>query len=113
VPEAARVLRPGGALVFSHSSPLDGLCWDEPSQSMTARLQRPYFDLHREDWTEFVTFNLPYGRWLQLFASCGLRVEDLIEIQPPEDATSTYRDGGDHAWARQWPMDQIWRLRKP
>jgi SAM-dependent methyltransferase len=112
VPEAARVLRSGGLLAFSHSSPLDALCWDEASQSMTPRLQRPYFDLHREDWTEFVTFNLPYSRWIQLFGSCGLAVDDLVELRPAADATSTYRDDADRAWARRWPMDQIWKLRK-
>jgi SAM-dependent methyltransferase len=112
VPEAARVLRPGGRLVFSHSTPLDALCWDEASQSMTSRLQRGYFDLHREDWTEFVTFNLPYGRWIRLFGSCGLVVEDLVELRPAEDAVSTYRDDDDRAWARRWPMDQIWKLRR-
>jgi SAM-dependent methyltransferase len=112
IPEAARVLRPGGRLVFSHSSPLDTICWDERSQSMLPALQRSYFDLHREDWTEFVTFNLPYSRWIQLFGTNGLQVEDLIELRPAADATSTYRDDSDRAWARRWPMDQIWKLRK-
>jgi SAM-dependent methyltransferase len=112
IPEAARVLRPGGRLVFSHSSPLDALCWDEPSQTMTPRLQRSYFDLHREDWTEFVTFNLPYSGWIRLFGRCGLVVDDLIELRPAADATSTYRDETDLAWARRWPMDQIWKLRR-
>jgi SAM-dependent methyltransferase len=112
VPEAARVLRPGGLLAFSHSSPFDELCWDEASDSMTAQLQRPYFGLHRRDWTEYVTFNLPYSEWIRLFRSTGLVVEDLIELRPAPDAVSTYRDDDDRAWARQWPMDEIWKLRK-
>ena len=112
VPEAARVLRTGGRLVFSHSSPIEALCWDEPSQSMTSRLQRPYFDLHREDWSEYVTFNLPYSGWVRLFRDSGLLVEDLIELRPAADAVSTYRDDADRAWARRFPMDEIWRLRK-
>jgi ubiquinone/menaquinone biosynthesis C-methylase UbiE len=112
IPEAARVLRPGGLLAFSHSSPVDAICWEEASDSMTARLQRPYFGLHREDWTEYVTFNLPYGKWIELFRANGLAVEGLIELQPPAGATSTYRDEHDLAWARRWPMDEIWRLRK-
>src|SRR5262249_35613776 len=29
VPEAARLLRPGGLFAFSHSSPLAMICWDE------------------------------------------------------------------------------------
>jgi SAM-dependent methyltransferase len=112
IPEAARVLRRGGLLAFSHSSPLDSLCWDEASQTMTAELRQPYFGLHREDWTEFVTFNLTYSGWIGLFRETGLRVEDLIELRPAEDAVSTYRDDSDRAWARRWPMDQIWKLRR-
>ncbi len=112
VPESARVLRPGGLLAFSHSTPLDEICWDERGDSMTPQLQRPYFGLHRRDWTEYVTFNLPYGTWIELFRASGLCVEDLIELRPAADATSTYRDDDDRAWARRWPMDEIWKLRK-
>jgi SAM-dependent methyltransferase len=112
IPEAARVLRPGGLLAFSHSTPIDALCWEAASDSMTTRLQRPYFGLHREDWTEYVTFNLPYGAWIDLFRANDLVVEDLVELRPAADATSTYRDDDDRAWARRWPMDEIWKLRR-
>jgi SAM-dependent methyltransferase len=112
IPEAARVLRPGGLLAFSHSSPLDSICWNEPADATVAELQRPYFGLHREDWTEYVTFNLPYGAWIRLFRASGLVVEDLVELRPGPDATSTYRDDDDRAWARRWPMDEIWKCRK-
>jgi SAM-dependent methyltransferase len=112
VPEAARVLRPGGLLAFSHSSPLDAICWEETSDAVSTMLQRPYFDLHRQDFCEYVTFNLPYGAWIRLFRASGLIVEDLIELRPTADATSSYRDDDDRDWARSWPMDEIWRLRK-
>lgn len=112
VPEAARVLRPGGLLAFSHSSPLDAICWDEAADAMSTTLQRPYFGLHREDWTEYVTFNLPYGGWIRLFRANGLAVEDLVELRPAPGATSTYRDDDDRAWARRWPMDEIWKVRR-
>ena len=56
------MLRPGGLLAFSHSTPLDALCWDEPSQTMpAAAAASPTSACTAEDWTEFVTFNLPYG----------------------------------------------------
>jgi SAM-dependent methyltransferase len=112
IPEAARVLRPGGLFAFSHNSPIDSLCWDEPSQTMVPRLLRPYFDLGREEWGDHITFNMPYSKWIQLFRANGFSVEALIELQPPVNATSTYRDESDHAWARRFPMDQVWRLRK-
>jgi SAM-dependent methyltransferase len=112
IPEAARVLRPGGLLAFSHSSPLESVCWEERADGMSSELQRPYFGLHREDWTEYVTFNLPYGEWIRLFRANGLVVEDLVELRPAEDAVSSYRDEHDRAWARRWPMDEIWKCRK-
>jgi hypothetical protein len=40
-------------------------------------------------------------------------IEDLLELRPAADATSTYRDAVDRDWARRWPMEHIWRVRKP
>ena len=72
-----------------------------------------YFGMHRSDDPDgSVTFMLGYGDWIRLFRRSGLVVEDLVEIQPPEDATSTYRDATDLEWARRWPMEQIWKVRK-
>jgi hypothetical protein len=39
-------------------------------------------------------------------------VEDLLELRPAEGATSSYRDAEELAWARRWPAEEIWRLRK-
>jgi hypothetical protein len=59
-----------------------------------------------------VEFNLPYGAWIRLFRDAGLVVEDLLEPRPGPTATSTYRDAEDLAWARRWPAEILWRLRK-
>ena len=76
-------------------------------------LQQPYFGLHRLEWPdEPVEFNLPHGEWIDLFRANGLVVERLYEVQPPEGASSTYRSPEETAWARKWPMEQIWKLRK-
>jgi SAM-dependent methyltransferase len=113
VPEAARVLRPGGLLAFSHSTPLSLLVWED-DERISRTLQVPYFGLHRveHDGAEWVEFNLPLGEWIALFRRSGLEVENLLEIRPPEGATSTYRDEAETEWARSWPMEQIWRLRR-
>jgi hypothetical protein len=72
-----------------------------------------YFGMHRiQEEDGPVEYNLPIGEWIRLFRANGLVIEALIEPQPAEDATSTYRDDADRAWARRWPMDQIWKLRK-
>jgi SAM-dependent methyltransferase len=114
VPEVARLLRPGGLFAFSHSTPLALLCFDEQVDTMASELRRDLFELHRIAWLddEPVEFNLPIGEWIALFRHSGFAIEDLIEVQPPEGAVSTYRSAEETAWARRWPMEQIWKLRK-
>jgi SAM-dependent methyltransferase len=113
VPEAARLLRPGGLLAFSGASTLSWVAFDEAADAYTERLVEPYFGLHRVETPEgSVEFNLPYGEWIRLFREHGLLVEALLEIRPPEGADSTYRTREETAWARRWPMEQIWKARK-
>ena len=113
VAEAARLLRPGGHLVFSGNSPIVELCWADDAEDPGEQLVRDYFGMREivePDGT--VNFQLPYGEWIRIFAACGLCPEDLIELRPPAEAVSTYRSEVAREWARRWPMDQIWRLRK-
>jgi SAM-dependent methyltransferase len=113
VPEVARVLRPGGLLAFSHTAPFAWVCWNEEPDRVGDRLELDYFGMHRVDEPDgSVGFNLPYGEWVRLFRSNGLTIEALIEIQPPEGATSTYQSPEETAWARRWPYDEIWKVRK-
>lgn len=112
VPEAARLLRPGGLVAFSLLSPLAWICYDEEKDEVGVQLRGSYFDLHREETPEgSVHFNLPYGEWIRLFRRSGLVVEDLLEPQPPADAKTTYDFPLE--WARRWPSETIWKVRKP
>lgn len=112
VPEVARVLRPGGSLVFSHASPFRSLTQDFRADRQTRRLMRDYFGLHVLRTRDSVEFQLPYGEWVELFARCGLVVERLIEPPAPRSWQSTYASRADQAWARRWPYEAIWKLRK-
>jgi SAM-dependent methyltransferase len=114
VPEVARLLRPGGLLAFSTSSPFASVCWSgTDGDQIDATLKRDYFGLHRDEADdEAVNYTLPYGEWIRLFRTNGLAVEELIEPQPPADATSTYWDHSELAWARRWPSESIWKARK-
>ena len=112
VPEAARLLRPGGIFAFSHASPLWWVCWSDEQDDAVPSLQRDYFDLRSEAESDgAVGFQLPYGEWIRLFGEHGLVVEALIEPRPAADADSTY--GWNREWARRWPAECIWRTRKP
>jgi SAM-dependent methyltransferase len=112
VPEAARVLRRGGLLAFSITSPLASLCWHPETDQMEPRLHRPYFGMHRLGDETSVNYQLPYGEWIRLLRRNGLTVEDLVEPQPPPNARSTYWDEAELEWARQWPSEAVWKARK-
>jgi len=92
VPEAARLLRPGGLFAFNHHSPIETICWPLDADRVGDRLALDYFGMHVIDDGEDISFQLPYGEWIRLFRANGLTVEDLIEPRPGEHATSTYRD---------------------
>jgi SAM-dependent methyltransferase len=113
VAEVARLLRPGGFLAFCHTTPLVYLTWDDRRERQDTRLHRSYWDLERMDFGEgTIDFQLPHGEWFRRFREHGFVVDDLIELRPPEDATTTYDDFAPHDWARRWPAEQIWRVRK-
>jgi SAM-dependent methyltransferase len=111
VPECARLLRPGGLLAFSMPSPILDLFYDAEGDRVDERLHNDYFDLRRFDAAEEVSFQLPYGDWIRLLRANGFEVEDLIEINPPEGASTTY-DLVPLDWARRWPAENIWAARK-
>jgi SAM-dependent methyltransferase len=110
VPEAARLLRPGGRLAFSAISPLLEVCWPPDLGIAGDRMRKDYFGLHRiED--RAIYYNLPYGEWIRLFRRCGLELIDLVETRPPDGVEETaYRSVNQVAWARRWPAEAIWVL---
>ena len=112
VPEAARLLRPGGLFAFNHGSTIETLCWPVGAERPGDRMVIDYFGMHAMQDGDETIFNLPYGEWIRLFREYGLTVEDLIEPRPAVDATSSYRDAEALAWSRRWPGESIWRLRK-
>jgi SAM-dependent methyltransferase len=112
VPEAARLLRPGGLFAFSHHSPIETICWAIGEDRVGDRLALDYFGMHQFDDGEEIYFQLQYGEWIRLFRTNGFIVEALVEPRPAGDATSSYRDAEELAWARRWPSESIWRLRR-
>ena len=55
---------------------------------------------------------MPYGEWIRLFRANGLSVEDLIELRPAVDTTTSYDDYATVEWARDFPAEHIWKVRK-
>ncbi len=112
VPEAGRLLRGGGLLAFSAATPILNICWNESEDCVDDRLHANYFEQRRFEDASSVNFSLPYGEWIALFRRNGLTIEDLIELRPPEGAQTSYTDYAQITWARTWPAEQIWRVKK-
>jgi len=113
IPEAARLLRPGGELVFLRNSTLVILCSPDEDVPATESLQRPQFGMRSFQWPNSgVEYHLPHGDWIRLLRANRFEILDLIEIQAPADAgTHTYYEYVTADWARMWPAEEIWRAR--
>jgi SAM-dependent methyltransferase len=113
LPEAARLLRPGGRLVFLINGYLQILCAPDSEDAATDRLLHDQFGSYRFEWSsdESVEFHLAHGEMIRLLHRAGFEVEDLIEIQAPEGATTRHAYVSPQ-WARRWPSEEIWKARK-
>jgi SAM-dependent methyltransferase len=113
VPEAARVLRLGGQLLFATTSPLRVLAQNRRNDRMGRRLRFDYFGIHKITYRgEEVNFALPYGEWVRLFLENGFRIDALLEARPLERVRSRYLRKNEEDWARRFPHEIIWSVRK-
>jgi SAM-dependent methyltransferase len=113
VPECARLLRVGGRLVFNHATLLHTLCYDARADRQRDRLLRDYHGAGMFDWGDgTVDFHRTYGGWIRCFRDHGFVVDDLIELVPPEEPTTSYTHFVPAEWARRWPAEEIWVARK-
>ena len=116
IPEAARLLRPVGELVFLRGSTLRMLCSPDDDSPVTAQLVRPQRGLYRLEWFDDspgVEFHPPTGDLHRILRAAGFELVDLIEPLAPEDAVDhEYYWNPPADWARSWPSEEIWRARK-
>jgi len=113
LPEAHRLLRPGGVLIFVTNSDLLMVCTPEGGGQAGERLLRDFFSHSRMEFEEdgAVEFHSTHGNWIRTLRRSGFLVENLIEVRPPSDASPRY-DFVTLEWARQWPSEEIWIARK-
>jgi SAM-dependent methyltransferase len=113
IPEAARLLRPNGRLIFLINATLLMLCLPDEERPATNELLRPLRGLHRLEWSDdnSVNFALGYGDWIRLLRSSGFEVENLIEVWPREGATTDFPYVTPE-WAGQWPSEEVWIARR-
>jgi SAM-dependent methyltransferase len=114
IPEASRLLRSGGRLVFLTNSLLVYLTAPEIGV-VTEQLQRPQFGMYRIKWPEGegIEYHLAHGDWIALLRTNGFELEALHELRPGADAVDPgYYDFVTVEWARKWPAEEIWVARK-
>jgi SAM-dependent methyltransferase len=117
IPEAYRLLRRGGRLWFLRNSTISILCAPEDDSPVTTSLQRPQRGLGRLEWAdddEGIEWQLPHGELFRLLRRTGFDVVDLVELYAPDDAEDhPYYTFVPAAWARSWPVEEIWVAEKP
>ncbi len=116
IPEAWRLLRPGGRLVFLGHHPMRVIAEPLEGEAIPTRtMLYPYFGMHRFDWSEDgdegTEFNLPVSEWIRLFQDVGFVLEEYLELRAPS-ADAEPRFGVPADWACDYPSEQVWKLSK-
>ena len=113
VAEAARLMRPGGRLVFLTNSVLATLCVPEEEGFATEQLMRPQRGIGRMRWPGGGTeYHPSHGDWVRILSANGFVVEALHELYAPATAaTHDYYDIATADWAMQWPAEDLWSAR--
>ena len=115
LPEAARLLRPGGRLAFMTNSHLSALC--VPSEEGVAgdRLLRGQRDTYQVRWPGGgVEFHPSHGDWVRLLRDSGFVIVAMHEIYaPPEGSDHAFYEIVSKDWATQWPAEELWVAVRP
>jgi SAM-dependent methyltransferase len=113
LPEAHRLLRLGGQLIFFTNSAILMACTPADGSPAGEKLVRDYFSSYRVEFGQDsgVEFHLTHGQWVRLLRATGFAVENLIELRPLQRAKPRY-ELVPLKWARRWPSEEIWVARK-
>ncbi len=115
IPEASRLLRKNGRLIFLGNGTILLLCSreDDEDAPVTSQLVRDYFGMHRFEFSSdgAVEFHLGYGDWIRLLRANSFEIENLKELRPKEGSTTRY-PFVKLDWARRWPAEEAWFARK-
>jgi SAM-dependent methyltransferase len=110
IPEAARLLRPGGRLVLLTNSPLAAMCVPEDSGPAEDRLLRGQADVRRVAWPGGGIEHHPgHGEWVRILGAAGFVVDALHELAPPPGSDDPeWYEIVTAEWAGRWPAEDVW-----
>jgi SAM-dependent methyltransferase len=114
IPEAARLLRPGGELIFLRGSVLQLLCMPDTG-AVVEQLQRPQKGLYKLIWEDDdpgVEFHPSVSELFAILRENGFELLDFRELFAPDDAVDhEYYSTTPADWAKRWPDEEIWHAR--
>lgn len=115
LPEAARLLRPGGRLVFLTNSLLSALCVPLEEGVAGDHLLRGQREAYEVVWPGGgVEFHPSHGDWVRHLRAAGLVVEALHEIYaPPRADDHAFYEIVSKDWASRWPAEELWVASRP
>ena len=113
LPEAHRLLRPEGRLVFLTSGALLITCTPSDGTTPDERLVRDYFPRWCVEFESegTIEFHLTHGWWVRLLRAIGFVLDDLVEVRPHSAATPRFGFVSPD-WAQRWPSEEIWVAHK-
>ncbi len=112
LPEARRLLRTDGKLIFFTPAPMLVAC-TPPDGGMPGRpLEAEYFSLR---YLEFgpdsgIEFQLTLSGWARILRDSGFVIEDIVETRPDPLAEPRHPLVSTE-WARRWPTEVVWVAR--
>jgi SAM-dependent methyltransferase len=105
--EAARVLIPGGRLVFSLDHPFREVFWDEEADEDSLVAARSYWRRSSMEWqwsgggTWMRSFHRTMGDWVDLLHGAGLQVQRILEPEPQLDKGETI------SWSGSYDLEMV------
>ncbi len=112
IPEASRVISPGGKLVFLTNSIFYILTCQEMEDGGPPgkELLRNYQNMHLVKWLDApleTEFHLPHGKWIDLLTREGFRIDALHELSALPDSEGDYSPVTKE-WAQNFPAEEVW-----
>ncbi|HEY7633277.1 MAG TPA: class I SAM-dependent methyltransferase [Thermoleophilaceae bacterium] len=114
IPECARLLRPGGRLLFLTGSVIRVLCSPISGEPLGRTLVNDQFGLNAITWPDdgSTDFTLPHGERIRVLREAGFEIERLHELQVPGDVELEQYPWMPKDWGNRWPCEEIWLARK-
>nr|WP_231587604.1 class I SAM-dependent methyltransferase [Corynebacterium comes] len=90
--DVARVLRPGGRLVFSVTHPMRWIFPDDPEQfeAQISYFEREYVETDDNGLVTYAEFHRTIGDWVRALVAAGFVLQDIIEPEWPDSLTETW-----------------------